>query len=291
MSETNDAPALIERWQTVGTPQPGELGPARTQVHHALLAVAAVERALGEVGGGLEWLEEERALAGSVVPGRRPFRPALRPSDLTLLLLDAENAVLKTFPLDGRTLAEAVAWLGEEARALGTAGERIEQPATDGLPALPEGRFAVARRAEALREMAHWYGNADALLRTVARTTPGASPVRCGLDTLDLSTLLTLPAREQEAPRTVMVGLAPSGIGVDEPCFFVRPSLAPESGELPDLGEAGAWRQVDGTVAVLRASVLVAERDGDRQAAVARTFLEHAIAAAHGFLRRDWKRR
>lgn len=275
--------SLVDLWQPVGTPPPAQLGDARAVVHQALHLTSR----LAGTRSLLEWLDDHRLLAGELVRGRRGFRAALRIGDLTLLLIDPAGIAIKTLPLESRTYDEALGWLVREAEALGvgtdTGAPDVPRPP---LPEALDGKLEVRDRP-AFAELDRWYGNGDRALRNVARVSEGASAVRCSARAPSLATDLFLPAREGESPRRVTVGMSPGDETIDEPHLFVRPTPAPGS-PYPELVTPARWEH---DAAVLRGSAIATEHDADAQATLVQRFLEASIPAAHGALRRTWRRR
>ncbi|MFW6023850.1 MAG: hypothetical protein ACOC9O_03800, partial [Myxococcota bacterium] len=117
------------------------LASARAVVQHAMAAVAQAARHLAEGGvepaDGLEWLEDHHAMATPVLRGLSGVRVALRPAELTLLLLGPDDAALKTRPLEGCTLEDAFEWLRAELGELGADASVFEGPGPANLSPLP----------------------------------------------------------------------------------------------------------------------------------------------------------
>src|SRR5690242_9719041 len=104
----------MDDWETLGAVEPRQLIDVRRQIHWAAQAASAVGKQLlppqpDYSQQSFEWLGHPRVLAQGLVAGERPFRSAVRLSPPALLMLDAEGAVLRELPLEGRTLEEAYA--------------------------------------------------------------------------------------------------------------------------------------------------------------------------------------
>lgn len=199
--------------------------------------------------------------------------------------------------LPGKTLDEAMAWLAAAlAQSLAATVSHLERPRHQ-LPPSPIAQGAPFDRPEpaSLAELASWYSSADRVLRAIAATTPGASPVRCWPHHFDLATLIRLdaPAAPKEIARSIGVGLSPGDAGIPEPYWYVTPrpypttkarSKQPESEQpAPPSLPAGHWQTEGWTGAALLASELAATSTraaGDRVA----TFLSAALAACRGLL-------
>ena len=118
-------------------------------------------------------------LAGQEVPAPKPWRAALEPDALALIVLDDGRASAR-FELAGRSRLEAFNWLTAQARDRGTAAGLLRLDAPYTIPT-----HAVAFRepfplvGEApFEEVSRWISDADAVLRAVAEGWPSASPVR-----------------------------------------------------------------------------------------------------------------
>jgi hypothetical protein len=278
-------------WERLGAPAPRSLVDARLQLHHAAQLVAAVGKSLIEPRPddshpSFAWDAAARVLAGHGVSGARPFRAALRPAELQLLLLDGEGKAADSLGLAGRTLEEGYAWLRRVIEV------RFDRPLASGLtragyelPPHPVARGApfALEPAEAFAELGRWYANADALLVDLARRTAAASEVRCWPHHFDLATLVTLEADPRgRATRTVGLGLSPGDDAYPEPYAYVTPWPYPEaSRELPPL-PSGRWHREGFTAAILTGSELVAGVAGAQQAERLRAFFEAGLAASRG---------
>lgn len=268
---------------------------SRVVVEHALAAVGHAARHLSEAGAaqpveGLEWLEDHHAIATPVLRGLSGVRVALRPAELTLLLLDPDGAALKTRPLEGCTVDEAFEWLHAELGEVGTDAFAFEDTDTADLPPLPASLGGVlgCPDRQALEELERWLGNADHVLRTIARTSQRASAVRCAPDRLALRTELRHRTREGEEARLVVVGASMGDAEHPQPFFFVAARPAETIPESPDL----SWERHDGASrAILPADEIVGHRGAEEQASRVDAFLRRAVPAAHDILHREWRRR
>ena len=103
-------------FEPLGLPAPAALTEARVALHWAVQVVAAAARALipampDDSHTSLEWSTPHRLLVGGLTPGK--MRLGLRPSDLTLVVVDASGDPQRELPLAGRTLEPAFAWAAE----------------------------------------------------------------------------------------------------------------------------------------------------------------------------------
>ncbi|MFQ5675525.1 MAG: hypothetical protein ACE5G1_06465, partial [bacterium] len=78
----------------------------------------------------LSWLAEHASLAGHLSRGEIRFRAAIRPHDLTLILLDENGDVIKQLNLDGCTLDDGYQWLTSTVQTFTKSGsDGIKKPA------------------------------------------------------------------------------------------------------------------------------------------------------------------
>jgi hypothetical protein len=272
-------------WETLGGVAPDALSEARLQLHWAANLAAAPGASLGEPApddshASLEWTDAGRVLAGTPVGG---LRAALRPDDPALVLLDDAHRARESFPLEGKTLPEALRWLrsGWTAASGRPTAAEIALPRHE-LPAHPvggEARFSFAD-ATLPAELGRWFAVADRVLRSVRAGLAGTSPVRCWPHHFDIAVLVTVGAAEEDRPaRTVGVGMTPGDGGYPEPYWYVTPWPYPEDPALPCLDGEGSWHTTGWTGAVLTGSRLVAAGDAASQAERLSAFLGSAVDA------------
>lgn len=269
-------------------PSPG-FGRARAAAHWAAQIVAAAGWTLvapepDHSHGTLEWVGPAAGLLGVEVDrDGRTARAGLRLRDLTLLALSGKSPARDELPLAGQTLDTGMTWLGGAlARILGVDLPRLERPRHE-LPADPIGDGAPFGRPEiaALEELAAWFSSADRVLRAIAASTRGASPVRCWPHHFDLATLIRLDGADApaEAARSIGVGLSPGDGSYAEPYWYVTPWPAPARGETPALPH-GRWHTQGWFGAVLPATSFAAAESAAAAGARLATFLAAAITAA-----------
>ncbi len=270
------AEASVAGWERLGAVAPAGLATARLELHHATNVVAAAGNTLLPARGdgtrtALTWLADGRALAGERLPSGS--RAALRFDPFELYAV-VDGSRGPGFPLAGRTVNEALAWLGD---ALGAA-LRAPSPSPTSLGG--GGRFGSAD-VEARRELGRWFGDAALALAPFAALDVG-SPIRVWPHHFDIATLLTL-AGEGEAAQTIGVGLSPGDESYGEPYWYVTPWPKPAAPREPPL-RAGRWHTERWFGAVLPASSLLAA-SGD-QAGLVDAFLSSAVAAGRSMLER-----
>ncbi|PZS01984.1 MAG: hypothetical protein DLM69_04470 [Candidatus Chloroheliales bacterium] len=272
-------------WQPLGEVAPDQLVDARLQLHHATQIAAAVGTSLAAPLAdyshtSLEWLAGPAVLAGGLIEGTPPFRAALRPADLMLLLLDADERIIADDMLNGKTLASGLDWMRRQVGAFGADGAKVEPPSYQPgeFPSHPVGEGRTFELDPlAFAELAHYYADADLLLRDLAVREPRASAVRCWPHHFDIATLIKLDDTEGEQARTIGVGLSPGDAGYTEPYFYVTPWPYPEVSKLPPL-PLGGWHTEGWVGAVLTASALLAG-DNEGQEQRASGFMAQAVAA------------
>lgn len=235
-----------ERWDRIGVIPPDDW-------RSATQAVVRGARVLASAGEPLVWLDEPCALAPSHAEPRNCL--GLRIRAYTLVLLDPDEQLLKTFPLGGASAAEVSAWASQH-----------------GVSASAESDFPDAPELGVLVHIDRTISNVHHTLRRVADRTHGASPPRTDPATLETQIRIALNSREGESPRRIELGLSPRG---DQGELFVR-------GEPLD-GDAQGWRLPVADIAALS--------DVDAQATAIEHFFKESLEQAYVRLRRQWQSR
>jgi hypothetical protein len=272
-------------WRPIRGIDPGRLREARLQAHHAVQWLARAARAFvpPQPDDGHTSLAWDDALDGFAThPLKGDLRLGLRLADLTLLL-DGANG-LQSFPLHGRTDADARRWLGERLPAYGLDAGGLDAKAPYEIPdhALARGgAYGAGGLADALGELAAWFANAhgelDRIREQMLARGLAASPVRCWPHHFDVATLTLLEGGDAEHARSVNAGLSPGDEHYDEPYFYVSPYPYSEPAKLPPLPALGHWHVRGFTAAIAPASRIV--KTADHQAGIS-AFLDAAVAAA-----------
>lgn len=275
------------QWTTVGAAAPTELIDTTLQLHWAAQLIAAAGQTFAEPAAddshrAMAWAPSARAFVGSPFAGAYPFRISLRPSDLTLVLVDRTGAALGSLPLAGQTLDEAHEWLAiGMATYMGGAPPVIERPEYE-MPTHPvqTGAEFSTGLADQLEVLAALYETAYTELEGVSRGRADASPVLCWPHHFDIATLITVASDESgAATKTIGVGMAPMGGGYDGWYWYVTPWPYPSPDSLDELPPPGSWHTEGWTGAVLTGENLVS-LEADHRAATVRRFLNDAIGAA-----------
>ena len=277
----------VPTWPGATSVAPNALVDATLELHWAAQYIASAGQTFSEERAddshrAMMWDAQLRAFVGEPFAGPYPFRAALRPEDLTLLLIDRTGSELGSLPLAGKTREEGFEWLSlGMATYRGGAPPRLERPEYDmpDHPVRDHARFS-ADQASALDALTSIFGTAAELLETVVAAEPTASAVRCWPHHMDIATLLTFASDDEgRATKTVGLGMAPSGGGYDHWYWYVSPWPAPEMDRLPSLSGAGSWHTSGWTGAVLTAQE-IHDLEPDARAETVRAFVDEALAAA-----------
>jgi hypothetical protein len=278
-------------WRPLGAVAPTALAEARVQLHHAAqvanaAALTLLPREPDDSHTSFTWDATLGALVARPLATTPPLRVALRVADLTLLALagdaPAGDAPAAAYPLDGRSQAEALAWVQARVGDAGADGARVTMRRHFEIPgAAPDAahpwRLGDGAGA-AFRELAAWYADAALLLGAVAAREPGAGPVTCWPHHFDIATLIEEPRDDAGTRRTIGVGLSPGDDSYAEPYFYIGPYPHPEARGLPSL-PLGRWHTSGWFGAALPGSELVAAGDAAAQERRARDFVDAALAA------------
>lgn len=280
-------------WRRYGAVDAETMAEARQVLHHAAQLAAAPGRSFLEARPddsqtALAWSAGLQALVGETVPGPTPWRAALRPGDLTLLVLTPDLEGASAFLLAGRSLDEAFGWLREQAGDRGTDPSRLSRERPYEIPAHPvaDGGALPPAPSPDHAELARHFANSDGLFRQLVGNEPGASPVLCWPHHFDIGASIRLdPAAGDDSP-VVGIGMSPGDDGIAEPYYYVnawpRPETLPDP--LPGLPDGARWNTQGWLGALLPSRELVALHDAEGQEAGARGFLVQAIEAARGLL-------
>jgi hypothetical protein len=284
---------MSNSWRRFGASDVRRIVDARVMLHHAVQLAAAPGRLLVEARPddsqtALEWSADLQALVGETVPGPEPWRAALRPADLTLLVLTPEQERASALLLAGRSLDEAFAWLRDRASELGAESSRLSPERPYEVPghAVADGAQFPAPPPPDLAELARHFANSDRLFRDFVRERQDATAVRCWPHHFDIGALISLdPSAGDESP-TVGIGMSPGDEGTAEPYFYVnawpRPAALPSP--LPELPEDVRWETESWFGAVLPTRALAEVHEAEGQESRARGFLVEAVRAVSGLL-------
>ena len=276
-----------DAWTELGTHAPDELCDATLQLHWAAQYLASMGQTFAEAADddshrAMTWNGSLRAFVSAPMAGPYPFRAALRPSDMTLLLVDRTGAELGSLPLAGVARDEGYEWLGlGMATYLGGTPPKIARPDYE-LPPHPvstgDARFDVD--SSHLRTLSALYAAAAEVLDEVTTARTDASSVLCWPHHFDIATLLTVDdGTEDGVTKTVGVGMAPMGGGFESWYWYVTPYPYPAADALPSLSPPGYWHTEGWTGAVLRGTEVAPLSANERKETVL-DFVTRAIDGA-----------
>jgi hypothetical protein len=276
-------PAVMREleWRPLGSVVPVSLVDARLQGHHATqiivsAAISYLPRRDDDSHTNLEWLPTHGVLATNVLDAKRSLRLGLRLDGLELCALEAGHE-RSAFPLDGKTLPDALVWLSNTLMSADLDPARLTTEKHYRIPSHPVEAGAPYRLGDgtALRELAHAYHDAWLVTSAVRDRTPGAAEPRCWPHHFDLATLVTLQKGSDATTRTIGVGLSPGDESYAEPYFYVTPYPHPPIDTLGRL-VSGRWHTSGWVGAVLTLTELVNGGEaGQRERALA--FVDAAV--------------
>ena len=287
-----------ENWPRIGL-DPGLWSDTRIQAHHAVQLLASfagefLEPRDDDGHRSLCWVANRSLLAtGSAERGDAPLTVTFDPAAFVLGLgmgpLDHHDAAAeeelradareRRLVLEGRTVAEARAWLAERiAETMGIAPTLSapeysipEHAVAGGSPFAPDPTAAV--------ELGRWFGSAAEVLGPFSRRDD-AGPLRCWPHHFDIATLIkTRGATGEASAPTVGVGVSPGDESTPLPYGYVTPYPYPWERPRPSL-EFGYWHTEGWLGAVLPADAWTGEGSPTR---VVR-FFEQAVRVAETLL-------
>lgn len=279
-------------WFGLGSAAPTTLVNARNVAHHAAqwgtkAARANLAAVPDDSHSSLTWDAERAALVSQPLAAQQgEIRVGLSVADLRLIVLRG-SAADDSFALDGKSDAEAGAWLDALLRAAGLA------PASDvKLPyQLPDHAVATGARydaqaeAGALQELARWFGMAAEVLGEVSgrlrEVRPGPGPVLCWPHHFDIAMVVQLEAGHAEAARSIGVGLSPGDESCAQPYWYVSPWPKPDPATLPPAPGPGHWH-IQGYTALVATGEDILKLQDRRRDTLA--FVMQAIAASRALL-------
>jgi len=287
---------FASRWIRLGDPPPDALADARLQLQWAVQLLAAfagsfVTRRPDDSHLALTWSPERRAFLSDPTADGSGLRLGLAPGGLSYRLFAPGPSWSDPFVLQGRTLAEATAWLVGELDSRLPEGARGFQSHAPDIPGHRVGRGAAFdARPDEMAELERWFHDASLLLEAVSEAEEGASAVRCWPHRFDISVLIDVTDDEGSAggdpTRSIAAGMAPGDEVFSEPYFYVSPWPYPDAADLPDLQPPSIWHVEDWVGAVLSGPKLVEAGDELAQANRAASFARAAIAGCRALLRR-----
>ena len=275
----------VKTWQPIRPEESIRLSDARLQFHHAAQFAASagisfLPHRSDDSHTNLEWVPALAGLFSRVIPAKKSFRIGVRPVKLALLIVTKDNKPIAEYKLHGRTITDATEWIRSQIKSLGADATRytLRRPYEILPHSVAIGESFDASEPARFEELAKWFGNAAALLESVARSALVASGVRCFPHHFDIATVI-----EVAPGRTIGVGLEPGDEYYDEPYFYVRmrPQPAASRTRSRPLWGSGTWHTDEWVGAVLPGSRFGAAASQERQI---REFLDSAISASRALL-------
>lgn len=276
-------------WRLLGRAEPDRLVDARLQLHWAAQVVASVGYTFVEempAWAHLSLSFDDGRLVSQQTSTDPPFRAALDPATLEIVVFDAEGEIFDSATANNRTLEEAYSWLTNAIERYLGESVSLTRPDHD-IPAHPissRARFAL-RPGKHFHELSAWYHNAKLVIGRVVADREGASPLRCWPHHFDIASLITLdPDMDPDSARSIGVGLSPGDAGSDQPYFYVTPWPYPTAVDLPPLASGGTWQTLGWTGALLKADRVLEHTTAEGQMKAVEAFLTGAVDACYDFL-------
>lgn len=259
---------------------------SRLQLHYAIQLIAATGAALAEPQpdyshASLGWNPDLRLFVGATIAADQPFKVAIDPVALTVLILDETHTKRAELALHQQTLPEGLNWLKGEIAQRGADADRVvflSYPPDD-FPdhAIAHGAPFDWHQMKARQVLADDYANTYKLLQEIGATTASASPIRIWPHHFDMATLISLPETANKQSRSIGIGFSPGDKSYDEPYWYVSPYPYPDTARLPQLEGDGFWHTTDWVGAVLTTSRL---QNHTAESAQIKTFLHSALNAS-----------
>jgi hypothetical protein len=215
-------------WRPVGELDPGLLGKGRSL---ALSVAQWPARVANSYVAGPTWIDrmylEWDAAAGTLVTPSfdRELAIGLDLATLQMWFLEQRRRVPHSFDPEGRSPAQAEAWILVELLHRGVATTQFSKALPYELPDLMSGdaeEYSPQSCAAELRELAAWYHNASISLRAAAKRIGVAAPhIACNPQDLTLMCQVKVGAGQPKNQK-VEVGFSPGRHATDDPYFYVK---------------------------------------------------------------------
>jgi len=285
---------ILNEWRLFSRVSFEKLIETRLQLHHAAQLAAAPGRFLlrprrDDSHTNFFWSSQYQAMLGEPVGKEYPLQGALRPGDLTILLIDEDDNISEELSLDGKSLDEAFNWIKQQLseKKIDTTKLSLKMPYE--LPDHPvknQAPFNFHHPAQ-FEELAKYWANAHLLLCELVHITPNASPVRCWPHHFDIATLITVEEHPlPDKTKSIGVGLSPGDENYPLPYFYATPWPYPnlKSGSLPELPGGGRWHTKGWVGAVLTTDEIVSQHSAEAQIDQVDGFITSAVDAARKLL-------
>jgi hypothetical protein len=259
-------------WSKLGRTPPTGLTVARTLAHHAAqwptrAARANLKAQPDDSHSAFGWEASHAALLTAGLPAKGgDVRVGIRMPRLEMILTRGDN-VLDAFQFDGKTDAQAGAWLDLKLRVLG-----LKAAGDARLPyELPENPSAekphdLRKLGRELGELARWFGGSADVLEEFAGKLAGvhASPVLCWPHHFDIATLVKLEEGPPANARSIGVGVSPGDEYYAQPYVYISPWPRFDGAKLPELPPPGHWHTEGFFGAVATGEQILAMKDRGR---------------------------
>jgi hypothetical protein len=231
---SNGGPVDDPGWRTVGKLDPCLLGAARLLALNIVQWPARIANSYMADAGWAERMCLQWDVAEHMLVTRsfdRGLAVALDPVTLRIWFLENGQRVPPSFDPEGRSPAEAEAWVLVELLHRGLEPGRFVKTLPYDLADLMSGdakEYSPQSCAAELSELAAWYQNAAAAFAATAADFGSAAP-RLACNPQDLTLRFCLQIGEGlQNPHTIELGFSPGGHEADEPCVYVSgPSDTP----------------------------------------------------------------
>ncbi len=279
-------------WQSLTSLKSSQWVPQRVQWHWAVQPAASPGFSLLAAPAdwshtSLQYQPTLQALGGAPLEnGRRAVLCMNHTNGPALAFINAAGSHEKELFLNGKTLAQAYAWMEDQ---LGLEGGKLAPPIEE-MPAHDVGKTApfAFSKDEAVQTHA-WFSNGHHvlnMLREQAKTWAfSVADVRCWPHHFDMATLITLNNEPNpEKAKSINAGFSPGDGNYDLPYWYVSPwPYPPQGSQLPALQGGGMWHTQGFTAAVLNMQQAVAGNT-NQQATNLLAFLTSAIESCRSFL-------
>jgi len=283
-----DSETFSENWKNLDNLDPGSLVHSRHQLHQAVQLVAAVGRNYhlpekDDPFGNLEWLPDINGLAGwEVDTSLGKIKCALNFDSFNLQFLVDETPE-QSIPLDGKLDQTILQEMQNSLDSLGLNGSKLDLNKPYKIPEYKIGQSeGYVTNPKEFKELAKYFGNANAVLKALTTNLEGASDVKCWPHHFDIATLITLTdTGDPETSSSIGVGLSPGDESYQEPYFYITPWPYPDLNvtRLPKLS-VGHWHTEGFVAAILTGTTLLKGGSSDNQINAVSKFLEEGLDQA-----------
>ena len=278
---------VIDRWQILST-HPQRLQADANNLHQAaqLVAMAGkyfIPETADDSHTASRWIPEKDLQLGNLITaGKQDFHVGLSYPDFALQILSADSTVLTSFPLNGKTFAQAFQWLWKQ----------LEAQELDAGKLLPKMHFDIpdhpVKNGEPFRvedfnhmqELAHHRTNGHLLHQYFRQLLHRDEELFIWPHHFDEGLYLPLTFEGEAPTSSVSFGLAMPDIYYPEPYFYVTTWEKVEKRALKDvkLSSPGHWHRQDWLGQVLETHFIVqAGTTASEQAGLGLSFLQQAI--------------